>query len=274
MTRIIKAAETSEAPATQAGAATVLNLADFAAEARKVILDARKEAAEIVARAKVKADGVQDQSRRQGYDEGFARGQDDGYADGRRCGMEEARQKYQQEYAQVLAVSRQVAAELSAVRSDGFQRACGDTVEMAVALAEKIVCRVARANIEVAKGNLAKALELAHYGGQIVVQVNAGQLVALKEHFPRLAEALGAGGDVSLVGQDDISPGGVKLISPQGQIDATVETQLTNVAREMLGLEDAFHYGPLVGAGSYKSARPWGVEAPKTDAAVQRHESA
>ena len=59
MTRVIKA----NASQSQQARAAVLDLADFAAEARTVVLDARKDAARIVAEARAKAEAAERQAR-------------------------------------------------------------------------------------------------------------------------------------------------------------------------------------------------------------------
>ena len=258
MTRVIKA----NASQSQQARAAVLDLADFAAEARTVVLDARKDAARIVAEARAKADSAERQARQQGYAEGVARGQTDGYADGREQARAEVVRKFAEEYTELLTLGRNVVNDLTAARAEGLQHACDEIIEIAILLAGRIVSRVAAEDIEAAKANLVKVLERAHLGGQVVVKVNSGQLARLEETFTKLLESLRVSGDVHLVGDDRVSPGGVKLTSPHGQIDATIETQLDNAARILLGhprapeaaAAPAAHYQPAINAAERQAA--------------------
>ena len=246
MTQIIKKDNATDQPLAQSA---VLNLPDFAAEARSIILDARKEAARIAAEARIKAEAASGQAEQRGYDEGHARGLSDGYADGRRQSLAEAKESHAAEFDELSRMVSQVVAELSGARADTLDRAGGDILDLATALAEKIVGRVAATDIQAAKTNLTKVLELAGGLGEIRVLVNAGQLAQLREHFTELVGALGINKDIRLVADGRISPGGARLISRHGQIDATIETQLANVVAALLGRGDAADE-----AGRYESA--------------------
>jgi len=231
MTRIIKAECMNE---TASPRAVLLNLRDFAEEARAVVLDARKQAAKVLGDARAKADGVKRQSADQGYSEGFARGQNDGYADGRKQAQDEGRQKVAADFSGLLELGRRIVQELSAARAELMDQAARQMLEFAIELAEKIVGRVAATDIQAAKTNLAKAMALVGRNAEVVVKVNPRQLEQLREHCAELAEALHLRGVVRLAGDERISPGGVKILSG-GQIDATIETQLANVVEALVG---------------------------------------
>jgi len=234
MTRIIKADETPDRDEAKADA---LNLADFADQARCIILDARKDAARIMAEARAKADAVEEQARQKGYAEGLARGQNDGYTDGGRQARTEVGKQVADEYAGLLGVAQEVIASLAAARADNYRKDCGQVLELAILLARKIVGAVAATDIRAAEVNLAKAMDLAHFQGRAVVKVNPTQLAHLRKGLPELVTMLDDSGEVSLEADETISPGGVKVISRYGEIDATIETQLANAARVLPGRE-------------------------------------
>ena len=91
------------------------------------------------------------------------------------------------------------------------------------------------AEFDAARENLTKALELAKRSTEITVAVNPDQLDRLRRHWPQLAESLGFDGRIQWVPSEGVSPGGVKIRTRRGQIDATIETQLANVAEALLG---------------------------------------
>ena len=250
MKRIIKADPASAGSSSTKAA--ILSLPDFEAEARRIVLDARKDAARIVSEAGAKVDSVRRQARQQGYAEGFARGQADGHVDGHRAACDEARRKFAAEYAAALELARRVTGDLAGDRGQLFNDASGQILDLAIILAEKIVSRVAVENIDAARANLAKVLEMAHCGGQMVVKVNPDQLESLRSEFAELVEALRLGGAVRLVADSGIPRGGAVLVSQNGTIDATIETQLANIASGLLGRNvrrgrsaDAGRYEPV-----------------------------
>jgi flagellar assembly protein FliH len=259
MARIIKAGQDVDGTTM-----AVLNLTDFVAEARAVVLEARKEAARIVAEARAKAEQIEQASAQNGYQEGFARGRNDGYADGQQAGSRQGLEVSTGAATQALSCAQRIAEELSAARGELVEQARRELLALALAVAERIVGAVAASNIAAAQANLVKALEMAGYAKAITIKVNPDQLQALREHCGQAVDALAIKGRVELVADHNVSPGGVKVLTGAGQIDATVETQLTRVVETLLGSTAATD-----GAGHYEPHRRHesdGRETPKAGA--------
>ena len=232
MTRIIKA---QHGGADDGPKATVLKLADLAAEARSLVLEARKEAARIVADARGKAEEAERQAGEKGYAEGHARGQEIGYAEGRQKALAETREVLAAESADLIPLARRAVEELIRAKAQFAQEAGRRIVELAAAIAEKVVGRLAHADAGAARANLTKALELSTRNAQWTVLVHPDQLEPLRAGFPELAEALGLSGRVRWVADERITRGGVKVLTARGEIDATTETQLANVVEVLMG---------------------------------------
>jgi flagellar biosynthesis/type III secretory pathway protein FliH len=236
MARVIKG---ESAASDEAAKAAVLTLRDITEETRQIVLEARKEAARIIADARAATEAVLRQAEERGFAEGFARGRNDGYADGRQQAHDEWEQKLSRQSAELAAAARKVIDELSAARAGVLNQARSQMLEFALVLAERIVGRVAVADIEAAKANLEKSLKLAPSGGQITVLVNPGQLHLLRLRCGELAAGLSGEGGVMLVSDETVSPGGVRVRVGSGEIDATIETQLAKVAETLLGSRGA-----------------------------------
>jgi len=230
--RVIKggAADGSTSPG-----AAIRTLGQIAEEARTVVLDARKEAARIAAEARAQADAARQAAARKGYDEGVARGQNDGYQDGREQGLTEAREQFAADADGLIEQAGRIVEALSTARAELVHDARCEMLDFAREIAEKVVGRVATSDPAAARRNLRKALELSSAVRDVRVKVNPAQHAALEEYLPRLVEALGHTGQVRLLADEEVSPGGVKLFSEAGEIDATIETQLANVVEALLG---------------------------------------
>jgi len=228
----------ADAPATPAQR-MVRGLDDLAAEAQKAMLDARQQAARLLADARSQADAACQAAAAKGYAEGLARGSSDGYDEGLRKGRAEARAELADRSSELVAQLRSIVAQLEAAHAETIHCGRCELLDFALAIAGKIVGRVAVADIGAARENLRKALELADRRREMSVKVNPGQLAALAEMLPELAESLGHTGQVNLVGDETVSPGGAKLQTAGGEIDATIETQLGNVVEALLGSRTA-----------------------------------
>jgi flagellar assembly protein FliH len=232
MARVIKAEEVNTVGAAKAA---VLNLKDLAAQARQIVLDARREAAGMLARTRAQAKETRQEAARAGRAQGFEEGRAQGLAQGLQEAGALAQSQADAQSAELAALAKKIVEELASAREQQQARMQRDMLEFSLQLAAKIVGQVAVSDIAAARGNLTKVLELAGQNSEIVVKVNPGQLRRLREHYNELVEALGLTGQMKLVGDDEISPGGVKLVSRSGEIDATIETQLANVAQSLVG---------------------------------------
>ncbi len=215
--------------------AELLNLRDIAAEARRVVLDARKEAARIVEQARAEAESVQRQASEEGYREGLARGRNDGFEQGRQESLAEVRHKLSADATSLLELASRVVDELVEARQTVLHQGREEALSFALAVAERIVGRVAVADIEPARRNLAQAMERAGCSSDVTVQVNPRQLEALRTYCSELTDMLSIRGGVHLVSDERISPGGVRVLTSAGRIDASIEKQLDSVAEALLG---------------------------------------
>jgi len=225
MTQIIK--KTKQLPD---GGQPVMKLADIAMQANEVILDARKTAAEIRAEARTNAEIARQQAREQGYNEGFAEGQARGMQDGARVGGDQARARVEDQSKQLTDLAMSILIALEEAGDRPYQLAADEVLAFAIDLSTKIVGQLARTDISVARGNLIKAMKLAHADGEIIVSVNPGQFQELSRDFAEFVEIVDASGRARLVADGQVAPGGVKITTARGVIDATVETQLDKVA--------------------------------------------
>jgi flagellar biosynthesis/type III secretory pathway protein FliH len=208
--RVIKAGD-----ASHDAQSLVANLSELTNQARQIVLDARKEAARLLAEARKAADELKAQAKREAPT----------------AQQVPPPQSVSDELASLL---RTAAAELHAAREQVLSQARRQMLLFAMELARKIVGKVAAADIGAANANLDKALRLAG-GGDIVVRANPRQVEELKRSCRELVGALAMQGDIRLEGDEQVSPGGVKVICRGGEIDATIQTQLANVASSLLG---------------------------------------
>ncbi len=231
MAKVLKAEESLKG---QSGRVAVLHLADLAEEARQVVLNARKEAAAIIAGAKNEADQLRNNAMSQGYSEGLLQGRREGYQAGSRDAIQQADKHASTESAEIMNFARIVLEKIETAIGRFDAEAAARMLEFAVELAEKIVGRVAETDISAAQANLAKALELVH-GGEIVVRVNPQQLAGLRGHCEQLVQTLAVSGNIRMEADKHVGPGGVKITSGRGEVDATIRTQLDNVVAALLG---------------------------------------
>lgn len=228
MVRVLKA---DDLKAVNAAKAVVLNLQDLSQQARQIVLDARHQAAEILAAARADAKASRDKGRAEGLAAGLRQGREEGLQQA----LAQGREQLAVQDAELAAAARQILDELAASSLELQQARRRELLALAMELAARIVGEVATHDIAAAEANLDKVLRLAGRNEEIVVHVNPQQLRRLEQCCSSFVETLRLGGPVRVVGDEEIAPGGVKLISRTGEIDATIATQLANVAQTLLG---------------------------------------
>ncbi|NLW85688.1 MAG: hypothetical protein GXY38_02320 [Planctomycetes bacterium] len=238
MKRVIKMQDAGE---MLGDAAVPLELADVAAEARDIISRARSAAQKIVNDAQEQARQIQQLAADDARSAGFAKGREEGFAQGLAAGRKEIEAELKTQSVELTQLAGRILGELAGAREELLREASGELLNLAIDIARKVVGTVAIRDISAARANLAKALELADPAGQVVVRVNPRQLEQLSLRLDGLTESLCVRGTVKLVADERIAPGGVKLGTRQGEIDATIDTQIRNVVEALVGPG----FGPL-----------------------------
>lgn len=232
MTRIIKADAVRDEAATPAG---VLNLTDIAAQARSIILEARKEAARITGQAREQSQDAQQAAGKKGYAEGFARGQSDGYTNGQKQACEAANRQAASDASELAGLLKKMIEGFEQERSGLMQQARAELLEFALELAGRIVGQISVSQPFVAQASLSRALAIAHGRAAMTIHVSPQQLEMLTQQCAELTESMGPNSSVRLVADESVVGGGVKIVTSQGQIDATIHAQWDSVVEVVLG---------------------------------------
>jgi flagellar assembly protein FliH len=212
-----------------------VNLLDAARKADEVLMHARDQAKRLEEQSRAAAAQALEAARRQGYEDGFAKGEADGYAAGRQEALGADYSRFRAALAEQCKLASAIVSELAALRAKLQREAHQELLAFSLKLARQSVGEV-RGDVTAARENLRKVLALAPWNVPVTVAVNPAQLPALERYCRELVVAVSSGRAVRLAGCADVGPGGARLVSPGGsQIDATIETQLANLARALVG---------------------------------------
>jgi len=170
-----------------------------------------------LAAAQAEADAIRAQARAEGHADGLAAGLAEG-----RAQLSAALQALEAAHAEVLA--------LRATTAEAVER---DAVELAVQLAEKIVAGTLDAEparvLDVVRGALRRLSERQ----RVTVLVHPDDLELVRAVADGFASELGGIEHCDVQAERRISRGGALVRTDEGQVDASIETQLTR-ARELV----------------------------------------
>ena len=159
------------------------------------------------------------------YQEGFNDGLEKGINDGQQAGFEQAAKKLEP----LLDSLQQGILQLNNLRQDTYQRIEDDVVDLALAIARKVICREIEMDKEVVVCVAREALAKVEAPGKIKIKLNPSDLQFIDETKYQLSELIGNIENVTLEAEGGIQSGGCVVETDLGEIDARIENQLQAV---------------------------------------------
>jgi flagellar assembly protein FliH len=227
----------SHRPGVAAGG--VFNLGDLRVGAERALSEAQAEAARIVDAARREGDRIRAAAERDGHAKGHAEGLAKGEAEGRIKGETEGHAAARAVHdAALKAIEEGFASEFArwmAARDEAMRFAERELAGIAVAIAENIVREHVKADAGVVAREAEAAVGLFARATRVSIEVAPEDAPIIAESMPRLSAALPEGAVVSIVAREGIARGGCVIRSPEGSVDARIETQFRRMRDGILG---------------------------------------
>jgi len=208
-------------------------------ESEKILIDTEQMAAKLIEKAKEEAKAIITNAREeaevirsQAYEDAEKirqKAKDEGYSDG----IKQAREEIESERQSALQESRDILEEARQTKLAMMRSSETDIVNLAVAIAKKVIATELSINPEIIVNVLREALNFLDHPENITVYVNPQDL-------EKLLEAVKTG-DFSEVRSNDInmgiradkriSSGGCMVESEAGSVDARLESRMANVEK-------------------------------------------
>ena len=214
------------------------SFADAREEVDRILVEARTEAARLVAEAahaKAEAEAV----RAKAEVEGRAAGEEAGRRVGEKVGEEAARiafqDRFQAELAQARSAVEAVTGALKAAPQDFVRAAESHVVALAVEMAELLVCRELKADPALVASAARSALEALAASGKVVLRLHPEDRALIAARLPELVRGITDTGRIELVEDASMARGGCVAVSGAAEADATVAARVGELRRLLLG---------------------------------------
>lgn len=220
------------------GGAVSFELADYKAEAARLLAAARAESERLVREARAESQRIRTEAAERGRVEGMASSREEGFTLGKSEGEAIGRKEAQATYSERLGVlTRQwdESLRLWEVSRDALMReARKGVLQLAIGIASRVIQRMVKSDPEIAVGQLEMALELLGKATAVTVSCSPDDRDLIAANMPVVLERLGTALDVTLVVDPHMSRGGVVVRVSEGGVDATIETQMDRIAEALL----------------------------------------
>ena len=219
--------------------AIVMDLSDLEQEAGAIIINARAEAARIVAEAKTAAEresvGIREQAKKAGHQEGFKAGNEEGRKAGHDAAVAATAEKLNalmERWTRTLDILHQ---HMPAHVAD----AKTDLVRLSLAIAQRVTRQEGLRDRKVAQATVEETLQLIGAARKVVMHVHPEELAAASKPatLPQLLAKVRTIESVEFTADESVGPGGCEARFGARQDDARLETQMERIFNELLAGE-------------------------------------
>ena len=213
--------------------ASPFSMADIEDAAKRVLLR-RQQADQLLAAAQTEAERLKAQAKVFGLAEGMREGTARGLEQGKKTGEEQALKEHTAQLQQAVAALNKAATVLDASRSDLEATALAEVVKLAIAIARRVTKRQGLIEPAVFTANLEEAMKLVVQQVDLRIAIHPSQRKTLDVALPALGLKWPSLKHVEIVEEPEIAPGGCRVSTRHGSIDADLDVQLDRVAADLL----------------------------------------
>ncbi len=201
------------------------NIDDVQARAQAYLQEIRKQAAQIIADAQREADSVRSTARAKGAAE--AQNEIAQQVENR------ARQLTEERIRLATAACQQAVDSLSNDTSKWLQEWRDITVDLAIAMAEKLVRQSMQHGVEPLRIWLEEALMMMRDARDVHILVHPDDFTWAGRYLQQMAKHVPHAGTAEILPDPEVSPGGCIVRCQHGQIDQQLETQLARLGEQL-----------------------------------------
>ncbi|HTW95689.1 MAG TPA: FliH/SctL family protein [Tepidisphaeraceae bacterium] len=210
------------------------SMRDIEEQARLILLRARGRAEQLIAEAQSEAESLKKQAFDQGRADGKTQGTKEGIEVGRKAGFDQALAENKAKLQSIMQAMVDATSKLESSRLELDSNAIKEVIQLAAAIARRVTRRQALIEPQVLEENLAEAVKLVIGGSDVRIAMNPDQLRHLQAILPKIQKTMPRFSHVEWVEDATVTPGGCRLLTVGGVVDADLETQLDRVIGQLL----------------------------------------
>ena len=175
-------------------------------------------------------------------DESFSQAShEEGYKQGYAEGREQAEQSLQQQWESRLEEANAILKAAYEMREQIIQEAEPFLVELSVSISEKVIGRQLSEAPDMALELIRKALSRRREQGVIALCVSPGQLAFVQAAREELNLVIDSQAELQIIPDATVKDFGCVIRSAYGSIDARIDTQLSEIKRELVQIANQSH---------------------------------
>ncbi|BAF60268.1 MAG: flagellar biosynthesis protein [Pelotomaculum sp.] len=202
-------------------------LAKFKEQAEEIISQARARAGEIIDRARLESEEIKREAYQSAFDRGYREGRDKGYQEGMLKAGEEA--------ASIRAQALEVLKQAEQIRRRTLESMEQEVVTLARDIAEKLLSAQLAIAPETVLNVAGEALRLVAGRTSVALFVSPAEVELVEGKKGDLLSLLPPGAELLVVADPAVHPGGCRVETELGSVDATLERRKEELIRALYG---------------------------------------
>ena len=210
------------------------SMADIEQAAQRMLLRARGAAEQLLAEAQREADLLKASAVREGFAAGQRDGMLQGLEDGKATGHATALAEVKSQLTLVWQALTEAVQALEASRQDLEAAGLTEVIDLSSNIARRVTKRQAAIDPAVLTENMREAMKFAVQAADVRIVIHPSQLKTMTEELPKLQMTWPNLKHVELMQDASILPGGCRILTRHGEVDAQIDEQLERVIGELL----------------------------------------
>jgi flagellar assembly protein FliH len=179
------------------------------------------------------------------YRKGFADGEKKGALEGEKSGFESGLKKVEP----LLLSLQEAILHFRQIRKETYIRIEKEVVDLALAIAKKVICREIQTDREIVVAVVREALARVAEADRIKIKMNPAELKFINETKIHLSDLIPKFDHAAFEAEEGIPRGGCIIETDSGEIDARIEQQLQAVEETFRAEMDKFNLKSPTGKG-------------------------
>jgi flagellar assembly protein FliH len=210
------------------------SLADIEHHAKSILLRAQHRAEQLLAAAQSEGETIKQDAHAEGLADGHREGVAQGLEQGHQAGQQAALNEHRAQLQQAMQSLTSAMTAIDAGRADLEATALAEVVRLAIAIAKRVTKRQGLIDPAVLTANLAEAMKLTVQCTDVRIAIHPGQRTTLDAALPQLRMQWPNLSHVQVIDDTSLEPGGCRVFTEEGQIDADLSGQLDRIVAELL----------------------------------------
>jgi flagellar assembly protein FliH len=211
----------------------VFNYEDIQRQCQERLKEATRQAKTILEEAHQEAAGVRQQAEELGRGLGRTEGMNDAERQVAQRAEELAEKKSTQRIRTLLPALETAAKQVASNRERWLAEWEASAIQLAVAIAGRILRTELAADPELARSMISDALQTAAGSTRLRVRLHPEDVVLLGDRAEDVVKSLASCGEATILADETIERGGSVVETQHGVIDARLETQLDRILQEL-----------------------------------------